>query len=275
MPSIKSEVPELQVKWDPAWRRFELGNYVGTGIMLGATIGSLAIPSTPDRWQQTNSFDTGARNALRLDTESGRNAARDASDILLVVSTNWLLVDTLIVSWWGHDAGDVAWEVALMSVEALAFNNSINGLVAAFASRQRPYARDLCVGETGDKLRECTSSKRYRSFFSGHSSTTFTVAGLTCMHHAHLPLYGGGFPDVFACASAFGIAAGTAALRVVADQHWTSDVLVGSAFGTFSGLFIPWVLHYRTGDLPDKPDKDGVSFQVLPSPTGANLTGKF
>jgi membrane-associated phospholipid phosphatase len=275
MPSIKSDVPELQVKWDPAWQRFELGNYIGTGIMLAATIGSLAIPPSASRWRQTNSFDVGARNALRLNSLSGRNTARDASDILLVVSTNWLVVDTLIVSWWGHDAGDVAWEVAMMSVEALAFNNAINGLVSAFASRQRPYGTDLCESEEGEKLRDCNGSKRYRSFFSGHSSTTFAVAGLTCMHHAHLPLYGGGAPDVMACASAFGIAAGTAALRVVGDQHWTSDVLVGAAFGTFSGLFIPWVLHYRTGDLPDKVDTGGVSFQVVPSPTGGSITGAF
>lgn len=274
-PSIKSERPELQVVWDPGWKRFELGNYIGSGIMAAATIGSLAIPPSEGRWQQTNSFDVRARNALRFDNETGRNAARDASDIMLAASTNLLLVDTLIVAWWGHDAGDAAWEMALMSVEALLFNNAINGLVAAFASRERPYGAELCVGKDDEELTECTSSKRYRSFFSGHSSTTFAVAGLTCMHHSHLPLYGGGLPDILACASAFGVAAGTATLRVVADQHWTSDVLLGAAFGTFSGTFIPWVLHYRTGDLPDAPDPDAISIQVVPTPTGAYVTGAF
>ena len=95
------------------------------------------------------------------------------------------------------------------------------------------------------------------------------------MHHAHLPLYGGGLPDILACASAFGVAAGTATLRVVGDQPWTSDILVGSAFGTFSGLFIPWVLHYRTGDLPDAVDADGISVQVIPTPAGGYITGAF
>lgn len=265
---------EYEVRWDPAWQRFELGNYIGTGVLLAATVGSLAIPPVEDRWLQKNTFDVSARNALRLTTTAGRNTARDASDIMLVVSTNWLLVDTLIVAWWGHDAGDVAWEVALMSVEALAFDNAINGLVSALSSRQRPYGDD-CVGGSEAELSDCRTSKRYRSFFSGHASTAFTSAGLTCMHHAHLPLYGGGAPDVFACASAFGVAAGTAVLRVVADQHWTSDILVGSAFGTFSGLFIPWVFHYRTGKLSEKRNRAAASFLLTPTPTGASITGAF
>lgn len=273
-PSITPQGPSYEVRWDPRWKKFELGNYIGTGIMLAATLGSLAIPPTEDRWTQTNSFDVSVRNALKLDTLSGQLTARDASDILLLLSTNLLLVDTLIVTWWGHDAGEVAWEMALMSVEALAFNNAINGLVAAFASRERPY-RDRCVGENATELADCRQSKRYRSFFSGHSSTTFAVAGLTCMHHAHLPLYGGGLPDVLVCASAFGVAASTAVLRVVGDQHWGSDILVGAGFGTFSGLFLPWFLHYRTGDLPEKPKADEVSMQLLPTPTGAQLTGTF
>lgn len=274
VPIQRSLTPGYDIRWDPRWQRFELGHYIGTGIMLAATIGSLAIPPTEDRWRQTNRFDESARDALRLDTLSGQLTARDASDVLLLVSTNLLLVDTLIVTWWGHDAGDVAWEMAMIDVEVLAFNNAINGLVAAFASRERPY-RDRCVGELENDLVDCRENKRYRSFFSGHASTTFAVAGLTCMHHAHLPLYGGGAPDVLACASAFGIAASTALLRVVGDQHWTSDVLVGAAFGTFSGLFIPWFFHYRTGDLPDAPDRDGISIQLLPTPSGGLLTGAF
>jgi membrane-associated phospholipid phosphatase len=273
--SFQIEEPEWQVRWDPRWRKFELGDYIGTGIMLAATLGSLAIPPSEARWRQTNTFDVRARNAFRLDTLSGRNTARDASDVLLVLSTNILLVDTLIVAWWGHDAGDVAWEMALMGIEALAFNNAVNGLVAALASRQRPYGVDDCEGEVGERLTDCVSRKRYRSFFSGHTSTTFTVAGVMCMHHGHLPLYGGGLPDIFACASSFGIAAGTAVLRVVADQHWTSDILVGAAWGTFSGLFVPWVLHYRTGDMPDAPDTDDISIQLVPGPTGGMLTGAF
>ncbi len=273
--SITMDTPGVRVRWNPQWTRFGVGNYIGTGVMLAATLGSLMIPPVEDRWLKTNSFDVGARNALLLSTESGQLTARDASDVTLLLSTNLLLVDSLVVAWWGHDAGDVAYEMVMMGVEALAFNNAINGLVSALTSRQRPYGLAACATEDGAKQIDCTSSKRYRSFFSGHASTTFAVAGVTCMHHAHLPLYGGGLPEMFTCASAFGLAAATATLRVVADQHWTSDVIVGSAFGTFSGLFIPWVLHYRTGDAPDKPDPDGVSFRVLPSPTGANLTGTF
>ena len=272
--SITPRTPSHVVRWNKRWRKFELGNYIATGAMLATTLGSLAIPPDEERWLQTNTFDVNMRNALRLSARGGQEAARDASDILLLVSTNLLLVDSLIVAWWGHDAGSVAFEMALMGVEALAFNNAINGLVSALSSRQRPYG-DRCTGASNEELVDCRSSKRYRSFFSGHSSTTFAVAGVTCMHHAHLPLYGGGAPDVIVCGAAYAIAASTALLRVVADQHWTTDVLVGSAFGTFSGLFVPWFLHYRIEDPASGGGDDGVSIQLMPTPTGGFLTGAF
>lgn len=272
--SLRPSAPD-QVRWNPAWRPFELFDYVSTGLLLTGTFASLALPTVADRWTTVNDFDASVREGLRLDGFEARERARDASDILLVFSVNQLLVDTLIVTWWGHDAGTVAYEMGLMNVQALAFNSAINGLVAGLASRERPYGVDDCVGANETELLDCRTNKRYRSFFSGHSSTTFAIAGLTCMHHAHLPLYGGGAVDALACIASFGVAAGTATLRVVSDQHYASDVLVGAAFGTLSGTLIPWLLHYRTGQMPEPPKPGEVSLQLMPTPTGAHLTGAF
>ncbi len=153
-------------------------------------------------------------------------------------------------------------------------NSAINGLVAGIASRERPY-RDMCVGEANSTLQDCRNSKRYRSFYSGHTSTAFTVAGLTCMHHSYLPLYGGGAPDIVVCATGFAMAAATGMLRVASDQHFGSDVITGMAMGTLTGLTVPWLLHYRTGDLPDAPEEGEASIQLIPTPTGAQLMGAF
>ena len=262
-----------KVRWNENWRGFGLGNFIGTGLMAGLALGSLAIPADETRWVQTNSFDVGIRNALRPSTRAARFAAKDISDVLLALSINQILIDTLVVTWWGHDAGSVALQMALMNIEAVAFNNGINGLVSGIASRERPY-RDMCVGTDATELQDCRTSKRYRSFYSGHTSTAFTVAGLTCMHHHYLPLYGGGIADTLICIGTFGIAAGTGLMRISGDQHWGTDVITGALMGTFSGLAVPYFLHYRTGDLPDV-EGDKVSISFIPTPTGATITGVF
>jgi membrane-associated phospholipid phosphatase len=279
-PSIETA---KKVRWDPRWQRFELANYLSSAGLLAVSIGALAIPPDEERWTETNSFDNSVRNALRLNGRDYQFIARDASDILLAASLNQLLVDSLVVTWWGHDNGDVAWQMALMSVEALAYNTAVNSLVSGLTSRQRPYAypiegtpgADRCVGDANERLEDCFGNKRYRSFYSGHTSVTFAVAGLTCMHHAHLPLYGGGAGDVIACVTGFALAGGTGVLRIVSDQHWMSDVLVGAAIGTFNGLAIPWLLHYRTRDLPKKPKAGEIDLRVLPGPMGATMMGVF
>jgi len=36
----------------------------------------------------------------------------------------------------------------------------------------------------------------------------------------------------------------TGTARIIADQHWATDVSVGALVGTSLGIAIPWGLHY-------------------------------
>jgi membrane-associated phospholipid phosphatase len=97
-----------------------------------------------------------------------------------------------------------------------------------------------------------------------------------CSHHAHLPLYGGGAPDVLACAASFAAAATVGTLRVVSDQHFTTDVLTGAAVGTLTGLGLPWLLHYRGGATPDVSARPaGATVGFVPAPLGGAIVGVF
>jgi membrane-associated phospholipid phosphatase len=115
---------------------------------------------------------------------------------------------------------------------------------------------------------------------SGHSTASFTLAGLTCIHHAYLPLYGGGAPDALACAGSMAAATTVAMMRVVSDQHYLSDVIIGSAFGALAGVGMPWLLHYRGGGSADQtapPDSKHykISATVMPTPNGIFVMGTF
>src|SRR5262249_22472634 len=76
---------------------------------------------------------------------------------------------------------------------------------------------------------------------------SFTSAGLTCAHHTHLPLYGGGAVDIIACAVVLTAAAAEPVLRIAADHHYATDVTVGAVLGFASGYALPMALHYGRG----------------------------
>ena len=80
------------------------------------------------------------------------------------------------------------------------------------------------------------------------------MAALTCVHHQHLPLYGGGFANLAPCLVMMGVAATTGVLRLVYDEHWASDVITGWAVGAASGYVLPSLLHYGFGAGPVVPE---------------------
>jgi membrane-associated phospholipid phosphatase len=264
-----------KVVWDDSWRPFGTADWIFTGVNVGLAVGGVVIPPNESRWQNRNGLDVAVRNTLRPNKLTDRLIARDASDVMLMLAINQLLVDTLVVTWWGHDADTVAWNMALINVEMVTFNTALNQLAGGLASRERPYRVECDMGDSDEQRRDCRGSKRFRSFYSGHTSTTFAAAGATCMHHAHLPLYGGGLADVVPCVLTMAMAGTTGALRLVADQHWASDVMVGAAMGTFSGLAVPYFLHYAWDDRPLALENDTISVNLLPLPTGGAITGAF
>ena len=64
-------------------------------------------------------------------------------------------------------------------------------------------------------------------------------------------------------------------MRVIGDQHWASDVMVGAGMGTIIGLGMPWLLHYRIDALPEVASDSSLRVQLMPTPQGAFLMGQF
>jgi len=266
----------VDLQWDPDWPEFRAAELVVTGLAIAASLGSLGIPDGGGRWSGRNSFDEDARDTFKLKSPSAQQQARDASDILLMALTNQLAIDAIVVAWWGYDRPAITWQMTLMDIEVLTINAAVNGIVAGLVARERPYAEAQCARRNIDQQTgECLGARRYRSFFSGHTSTAFAAAGLTCMHHAHMPLYGGGAGEAAVCGGALAAAAAVGSMRVLSDQHWVSDIVVGAAVGSTLGFGLPWALHYRGGATPTTEEQPDFSINLVPAPTGGTIVGTF
>lgn len=104
-----------------------------------------------------------------------------------------------------------------------------------------------------------------------------TSAGLICAHHLNVPLYGGGAPDIAACGTAVGLGLATGWMRMTADRHYASDIIVGTVLGFGGGFGLPLLLHYR-GLAPTR-QVAGTTITVFPQASerelGLGLYGWF
>lgn len=231
-------------KWDPAWRKFGLSNYLLTGGSVLVAVGATAVAPKSGGWTERNRFDEwGRRTFSAPDYDSGL-WARDLSDVLVSVNIAFpMLIDSLIVTYWYRRSEEVAGQIALITAEAVTVTAALQTLTSGLASRERPYLRD-CGTSIDPDLEDCTESDRLRSFFSGHTSNAFAGAAVTCSHHAYHDVFGDPVTDALACGVAFLSAGTTGLMRVVGRRHYLSDVMTGAAVGTLTGLGVPWLLHY-------------------------------
>lgn len=243
---------EKTVKWNENWPRVHL---LEVGAIVALTIGSIELslvkPADHAKWSKPILFDESARSFFKSNNENTQELAGNLSDNIyhaMVIAP--YVVDNYVVALGIHQNADVALQMTLMNLQSLGLSGVISLSMERTVGRRRPFAQD-CSGQFGpDKVgyNHCNGVDDFESFYSGHAAATFTMAGLTCAHHQHLPLYGGGLPDALACIVMVSLATTTGVLRLVVDRHWTSDVLTGAAVGLINGYVLPSWLHYGFGD---------------------------
>ncbi|HEU4404229.1 MAG TPA: phosphatase PAP2 family protein [Polyangiaceae bacterium] len=265
------------IAWDPRWPTFQTFEYYLAGAGVALSVAAQVARPRAAHWRGGILFDEAVRDAVRPGAYYGRQTAEDASDVLVSLVISYpFVIDALGVAWWYRGSDKVAAQMALINAETIAISTGLHGLTTVIGSRERPYGR-TCGGDLDALSVDCTASNRYRSYLSGHTSTAFTGAALTCMHHAYLPLYGGGTPDAVVCASGLVLAGLTGFFRIMGDRHYATDVLSGAALGTATGLLVPYLLHYRGGASPPADEKARASLRLYPiaTPTTLGLGGSF
>lgn len=239
-PPPDAEKPH-RLEWH--WKRVHPAEISGSALMAVSAI-ALSRARTPEaRWPKVNGFDDWFRDSIGL---SGR--AQDRIDIASDVFALSLVAYPALI-----DAAGVALlldknklvfaQLAAIQSQAFATTAVLTNGIKVAARRERPFGQSIGCPDSP----ECTGGVN-RSFISGHTAFAFTGAGLTCVTHRHLPLYGR-VGDKLACATTLTMASLTGVFRIMADKHWMTDVLGGAGVGLFSGWLMPWLLHFRHDTL--------------------------
>ena len=150
-----------------------------------------------------------------------------------------------------YDDPAAGWSDVLLITEATSLAMLVNVVVKYTVGRSRPY-----VWQGNADLYPATVSDANVSFFGGHTTFVFAVvvSGSTLFFMQDMP----GAPWVLGVGLT--AAAFTGYLRMAADKHYLSDVIVGAAVGSLVGWAVPYLFHRpgrkgppQAGDLIPAP----------------------
>lgn len=164
----------------------------------------------------------------------------------------------------GHHAG-VA-DLGLHSLEAIAVGSLATNVVKGLAGRARPYVVGDTIPDNFQFTRGFRKGTSYASFPSGHTTVAFALAStLTAETSRWWPK-----SKWLVASLAYSSATLVGVSRMYNDSHWASDVIVGAAIGTFSGLK---VVRYNHSHRNNRLDRWLLSTSVHPLGTdGVALT---
>jgi membrane-associated phospholipid phosphatase len=199
-----------------------------------------------------NGFDTAARDALRLTDGSAAENAGNAFGYAIIPLVT--LGGGLLAA--GYDRRLKEYPVdLLLFAETTIIAADLNQAVKFAAARERPFVHFTNSPEARLSVERSDS---LTSFYSGHSTLGFamaTAAGtIASMRHYRLA------PLVWVLGIT--LAATTGYLRVAADRHYMSDVLVGGFAGSLCGFVNPYFAHRKRWRPAVKSVAGGALFAV-------------
>ena len=202
------------------------------GWWLGSEAARDDLAPATCRWCDPPAFDASLRDHLRWQNTGGPDAASYA----LAIAQPFLLVGMDALAARAAGKPSAVWVDALLISEASAIAMAVNQTVKFFAGRERPFVHAL-----PEEAKPFTArpSDNNLSFFSGHTALTFalaTSAGTVASMRGYRLA-----PWIWTVGIA--VATATGYLRIAADVHYASDVLVGAVVGSLAGVAVPTFFH--------------------------------
>lgn len=259
-------------------------NWTRDGIITGAAgllwIGSETFKSklvppacrwcdrSPDGTDTLNAVDRWGRG-VAADTFEGRERWDMWSNVggFGVLPVGVLGAQYLLASGSGAPPRYYAQDAAII-IESTAVAALVNQMVKFSVGRERPFVHVLPEDQKDDTKHP---SDNNLSFYSGHTNMAFalvtaagTVSELRGYKNRWL-IWAVGLPA----------AASVGLLRMGADRHYLTDVLVGAAAGTLFGVGMPLLLHGRQEETPSQARAARMSMNVSGGLGGVMLSGQF
>lgn len=123
-------------------------------------------------------------------------------------------------------------QISVMLLENLSTTAALFSITAGLVEKSRPKVYDTSLSEDSRR-----SNDKQRSFYSGH------VAAAAASTFFAAQVYSDFYPDSkakpYIWAAAAVIPAAVGYFRIESGNHFLSDVLIGYALGTASGIFVP------------------------------------
>lgn len=228
------------------WRRTGAAEYAGIVLFgTGAAMVESEYGRPRAKWTGQNGFDDSIRDALRLESGRDRATAQNIGDLLMWGMIAAPVLDSFATLGVRDGDWDAQWQTQMVNLESYAFTSLVSAGVQTLVAREKPFVRNCQNGV-------CEGDNKNRSMPSGHAAFAFTGAGLVCNHHKYQSLYHNPAADRAACATGLVLATADGVARIMADHHYATDVLAGSAIGLFSGFLLPRLLHYSHPQLSSR-----------------------
>jgi membrane-associated phospholipid phosphatase len=260
-----------ELTWNEEWPRFRTPEYMIQGALIVVNIfGGVIVPIPKEtRWHGGVFFDDAARELVVDMSHTSKFRLKVIGDYLFPALTVMpVILDGVIVAWLVRGSVDVAWELSMIAVQALLTSSILNLLSKRLTARARPNVPGcIASGRT-----DCEGGGAIRSFYSGHAGLAATGAGLMCVAHEYLDLFGGGLADHLTCATAIAGSVFVGISRVINDAHYATDSVAGIAIGLGLGIVLPVVLHY---DTPSREPRAIVVPSADDDSVGLTIAGTF
>jgi membrane-associated phospholipid phosphatase len=156
-------------------------------------------------------------------------------------------------------------DLGLHGTEAVAVSGALTALVKGVAGRARPYV-SADTEPANFRFGRGFGQGAYQSFPSGHTTVAFAAAAVVTSESEHW-----GHHAIFLVAPLmYGGATLVGLSRMYNNAHWASDVALGAAIGTFSGIKVVRFNHTRAHD---RLDQWLLGAEIAPAPGGRVAVG--
>ncbi len=171
-------------------------------------------------------------------------SAKTMSDVAAMATLAGVPVLALLTQPGVHGFGNVVRRPFVLYGESVLLAQAITQVLKPTFSRPRPFTYLPAAERPASSGYDVTSEHAFLSMPSGHAATTFAAASYAATDNLVSHPEAGSTEHVAVAAAGGLLAAFTADLRVKANQHFPSDVLVGGLIGTVSGVSIPLLHSY-------------------------------